>query len=121
MNGNFRGAVDDRIERQQHEVDGHDLDHRTRADQRGADAEAGEAVFRDRRIAHAPFAVFGVEPLGHAVAAAVETDILAEREHRLVGGHFVIHGAVERLPIEQFLRHGRLPYIKTSWRWLLLR
>ena len=72
-------------------------------DERRADAEPGEAVFGDRRVAHAPFAVFGVKPFGDAIAAAIEADILAEREDRLIGFHLGIHGPVERLPVEHFL------------------
>ena len=97
------------FECQQHEIDGHDLDHRAHSDQRGTDAKPGEAVFRDRRVAHPPFAVFGVKAFGHAIAAAVEADVFAEREDGFIGRHFMVHGVVECLPVEQFLRHDRLP------------
>ena len=48
------GVVDDLIERQQREVDRHQLDHGAQADHRGADAHADDRVLGDRGVAHAP-------------------------------------------------------------------
>src|ERR1019366_2599959 len=85
-------SVDDGVQCEQHEVDGHDLDHWPQPYQSGAYAKPGEAVLGDRRIAYAPFAVFGVEALGNTIAAAVEADVLTECEHRLVGRQLGIQG-----------------------------
>jgi hypothetical protein len=50
--------VHDLVERQQAEVDRHDLDDRAHAAQRRADAGADEAEFRQRRVADALGAEF---------------------------------------------------------------
>ena len=46
-----RGVVDDLVEREQAEVDGHDLDDRPHPGERGADAGADERGLRQRRVA----------------------------------------------------------------------
>jgi hypothetical protein len=97
------GRVYDGVQCEQHEVDGHDLDHWPQPHQSSAHAEPGEAILGNRSITNAPLAVFGVEALGDTIAAAIEADILTEREHRRVGRQFGVHGPIESLPIEQFL------------------
>ena len=47
------GVVHDLVEREQAEVDGHDLDDRAHAAERGADAGADEGRLRQRRVADA--------------------------------------------------------------------
>ena len=48
-----RGVVDDLVEREQREVDRHQLDDGAQARHRRADAHADDRVLGDRRVAHA--------------------------------------------------------------------
>ena len=48
-----RRVVDDLVEREQREVDRHQLDDRAQAGHRRADAHADDRVLGDRRVAHA--------------------------------------------------------------------
>ena len=81
------GVVHDLVERQQAEVDGHDLDDRAHAAQRGADAGADERRLRQRRVADALAArTPRAGPCVTREAAAVAADVLAHQEHPLVAG-----------------------------------
>ena len=51
-----RGGVHQLVERQQAEVDRHDLDDRAQPHHRGANAHAGESELGDRRVDHAHLA-----------------------------------------------------------------
>ena len=85
-----RRVVEDLVECEQAEVDGHDLDDRPHAAQRGADPGADERRLRQRRVAHALGAELLEQPLAHREAAAVPTDILAHEEDAVI--------ASERIP-----------------------
>ena len=78
------GVVEDLVEGQQAEVDGHDLDDRPHPAQGGADAGADERRLRQRGVADP----FGAELLQQAEAdreaAAVAADVLAHEEDPVV-------------------------------------
>ncbi len=77
-------VVDDLVEREQREVDRHQLDHRPQPGHRGADAHADDRVLGDRRVAHAPLAELLQQPGGHLEGAAEHADVLAHQQHALV-------------------------------------
>ena len=60
----LRRRIDDLVDRLHGEVEGHELDDRAQARERGADADAGKAVLGDRRVDHAPVAEFLQQALG---------------------------------------------------------
>ena len=90
--GDLGGAVDDRIKRQQHEIDGHDLDDRPGADQRRTDTQSGEAVFGKSACRGRATRRIGVQTFGDAVAAAIQTDIFAKDKHQFVRRQFMVAG-----------------------------
>ena len=79
-----RGVVHDLVEREQAEVDGHDLDDRPHPAERGADAGADERRLRQRRVADALGTELVEQALAHREAAAVAADVLAHQEHAVV-------------------------------------
>ncbi len=94
--------IDDVVDRLHGEVPRHELDDRLQAGQRRADAEAGEAVFGDRGVDHAPGAEFLQQPLGDLVGALIFGDLLAHDEDFRVAPHLFGHGVAQRLAH----RHG---------------
>ncbi len=81
-----RGVVDDLVERQQREVDRHQLHHRAQARHRRADAHADDRVLGDRRVAHAALAELLEQAVGDLEGAAEDADVLAHQHHALVAG-----------------------------------
>ena len=75
-----RSVVQDLVQRQQTEVDSHDLDDGPQAAERGPDARTHESGLRQRRVAKALGAEFLEQPLGDGEAAAVSADVLAHQE-----------------------------------------
>ena len=75
-----RGVVDDLIERQQAEIDRHDLDDGAHPAQSRADAGPDEGRFRQRRIADALGAKFLERPLLQAYEPAVATDVFSHQK-----------------------------------------
>src|SRR5271165_851757 len=98
------GIVDDLIEREQAEIDRHDLDDRPHAGECRADTGADKSALRKRRIAYPLLAEFVEQSLSHGVATAVSADILAHDEgagisnqrvpNRLPTGLAIGHAAV---------------------------
>ena len=93
----LRRVVDDLIDRDEREVEGHELDDRTQPDHGRADADAGEAHLRDRRVDHAPLREVLQQALRHLVRALVVPDLLAHEEDVVVAIHLLAHRLVERL------------------------
>ena len=75
------GRVDDVVDRLHGEVPGHELDDRLEPGEGRADADAGEAIFGDRRVDHARRAELVEQALGHFIGALVLADLLAHDEH----------------------------------------
>ncbi len=99
------GVVDDLVEREQREVDRHQLDHRAQPDHRGADAHADDRVLGDRGVAHAPLAELLQQAGGDLEGAAEHADVLAHQHHALVARELLAQRGVERLAVA----HGGHP------------
>ena len=97
-------GVEDLVEREQAEIHRHQLDDRAHAGHRGADARAGEAGLRQRRVANALGTELGQQPLAHRVAAAIAADVLAHQEHALVAPQRVADRLAHGLAIGEFGR-----------------
>ena len=95
--GDRGGVVDDLVERQQGEVDRHQLDDRSQPPHRRADADADDRVLGDRRVADAPLTELVEQPFGHLERALEAADVLAHHEDRLVAAHLLGHRVAQRL------------------------
>ena len=82
-----------------------DLGHRPEPVNGHADRGRENTAFRDRRIEHAAFAVFPLQPVGDAKDAAEEADVLAEDDDRRVLSELDIHRRIQRLD-HVHLSHG---------------
>ena len=102
----LRRLVDDLLERERQEVLVHDLDDRTHACHRGADARADDRHFGDRRVAHALWPEFVEEALRDAHRAAHLGDVLAHDEDVVVLAHRTGERVTDRFAIRD-LRHRR--------------
>ena len=89
------GGVDDLVHRLHGEIEGHELDDRLQARERGADAEAGKAMLGDRRVDHALRPELLQQPLRDLVGALIFGDLLAHHEHVLVAAHLLGHGVAQ--------------------------
>ena len=110
-------GIEDLIEREQAEIHRHQFDDRTHAGHRRADAGAGKAGFRKRRIANPLRAEFGEQPVAHRVAAAVAADVLAHQKNALVALDRIANRRAHRLAVahlnhfgsDRLLLHGVSP------------
>ncbi len=129
--GDRRGMVDDLVQRQQREVDGHQLDDRPQATHRGADPGADDRVLGDRRVAHPALAELVQQAVGDLEGAAEDTDVLAHHEDALVAPHLLGHRVAQslahpqlghQLPVSSALSGrspwscGSLPSSSGAWR-----
>jgi hypothetical protein len=85
-----------------------DLRHRHEAVHGQADRRADDAGLGQRRVHHPVAAEPLEEALGDAEDAAVESDVLAEQDHPLVGLHLLDEGEVDGLHEGQ-VGHGWVP------------
>ena len=99
------GVVHDLVERQQAEIDGHDLDDRPHPAHGGADPDPGERRFRQRGVADPLGTEFVEQALADGKAAAVAADILAHQEDPLVLVHRLADRLAHRLAVGE-LAHG---------------
>ena len=97
-------AVDDLVEREQREVDRHQLNHWPQPAHRGAHGDPDDRVLRDRRIAHAPLAELLQQTGRDLEGPAEHTDVLAHQHHALVAPQLLAQRRVQRLAVAQ-LRH----------------
>ena len=79
------------------EVESHELDDRPQAAHRRAGADAGKAIFGDRRVDHALVAELVEQALGDLVGALIFGDLLAHHEDAVVLAHLLGHGVAQRL------------------------
>ena len=93
----LRRRIDDVIDRLHREVEGHELDDRLQAAHRRAGADAGKAIFGDRRVDHALGAELVEQALGDLVGALIFGDLLAHHEDPVVGAHLLGHRVAQRL------------------------
>ena len=84
----LRGLVDHLVHDDRQEVAEHDVDDRPHAGHRGADAEAGEAGFRDRRVDDAVLAELVDEAGQHLEGRARFGHVLAHQDDRRIAAHF---------------------------------
>src|SRR5260370_11523363 len=96
---NLGGVVDDLIDREQAEIDRHQLDNWLECAHRGADSGADDREFRNRRVTDALFAVDSKQPVGDLECTAEVADLLAHDEYTLIAVEFLAQGLVERFPI----------------------
>ena len=94
-----RGVVDDLVQREQREVDRHQLDDRAQAGHGRADAHADDRVLGDRRVAHALLAELLEQAVGDLERAVEDPDVLAHEDHVLVALHLLAQRLVERLAV----------------------
>ncbi len=99
-----RRVVDDLVERQQAEVDRHDLDDRSHAAHRGADAGADECGLGQRRVADAFLTELVEQSLAHSEAAPVLADVFAHQEDAGIVTQRLAEGALHRLAVGDPLR-----------------
>ena len=91
---------------QRREIAEHDVDDRTHAGHRRADADAGEARFGDRRIEHALGAEFLDQPGEHLERRARFGDVFAHDEHARVAAHLFGQRFADRLRKREFALRG---------------
>ncbi len=94
-----RRIVDDLVERQEAEIDRHDLDDRAHPAERRADPGADEGRFGKRRVADAFGAELVEQPLGDRIAAAVAPDILAHQKDARIGKKSLADRFADRIAI----------------------
>ena len=74
-----------------------DLGDRHQPGQPGAEGQAEDRLLVEQGVEHAAPAGLALQPAGDAVHAALDTDVLAEHEHPLVGAQQVAERPVDRL------------------------
>ena len=99
------GVVDDLVDGDPGEAEGHELDDRAEAHHRGADADAGEAFLGDRRVDHAAGAELVEEALADLVGPVVLGDLFPHQEDAIVPLHLLGHRLIQGFAIRQD-RHG---------------
>src|SRR5216684_6225951 len=107
---NLGGVVDDLIDREQAEIDRHQLDNWLEPAHRGADSGADYREFRNRRVTDALFAVDSKQPVGDLECAAEVTDLLAHDEDALIAVEFIAQGLVECFPISDLGHAANLAF-----------
>ena len=100
-------VVGDLLEGQEEQRRDLELDHRAHACHRGTGREAGETLLGQRGVQHP----LGPEPLGQprGHVRRGDPDVLTQHEHRVVGGHGVGQGPVERFLVGQPRHQTSLP------------
>ena len=103
------GAIDDLIQRQDGEVEGHELDDGPEAEHGRAHSEPRETELADGGV-HDPLVSEALEQaLGDLVGAVVLGHLLTQEENGVVSLHLLGEGLVQRVSIRQFC-HWSLDY-----------
>ena len=102
------GVVQQLVDRRVHEAHELELDHRPETLGAQAHRKTGEEGFRERRVQHAVCAETLQQPVGRPEDAAVDADVLAQDQDRLVVGHGPLQGQPDALD-QRELRHRRPP------------
>src|SRR5699024_8278032 len=103
----LRRMIDDLVEGQDAEVQGHELDDRSQTHHRRADPDAGDAVLGDRRVPPSLQPYCDGQPFADLVRPTESADLLAQQQHCLIPGHLRSKTVFESLP-KSHLGHGRL-------------
>ena len=93
--GRLRRRIDELIHRLHGEIEGHEFDDGFQSVEGRADADAGKAVFGDRRVDDAPRAEFFQQPLRDFIGALIFGDLFAHHEHVGIAAHFFRHGVAQ--------------------------
>ena len=93
------GVVHDLVERQQAEVDRHDLDDRTHPAHRRADSGADKGRLGKRRVADALGTELLQQSLADREASAVASDVLAHQKDARIADQRVAHRLAHRFAI----------------------
>src|SRR5258708_7467473 len=101
--------VDDLIESTRNEIGKLHFGDRPVAAQRGADTDADDGGFRDRRVDHAHLAELIVKPLRRAECATVSADVFTEDEYLRIAAHFFGERLTNRLEVGNFTHTDRSP------------
>ena len=100
-------GIDDLVEGEQAEVDGHDLDDGAHPTERGADTDTDESQFRQRRVTHPIRTELLEEAFRGRVGATVAADIFTHQHDSVVSGQRVTESVVHRSSIAHL--HATLP------------
>ena len=98
-------AVHHLIQRQRHEIHEHDLQDRLQPHHRGADGDARDAAFGNRRLPQAFRPVFLPQALRDAESAAVAADVFADHDDVRIAGQLFVQCFVNGFGIIYFA-HG---------------
>ncbi len=94
---NLRRLIDHLVHRQGDKIAEHDVDHRAHAGHRRADADAGDARFRNRRIDHTLGAEFLHQPRENFERRAGFRNVFADDKNRRIPAHLFGEGFIDRL------------------------
>ena len=100
------GVVDDLVECEQREVDGHQFDDRSQAGHRRADPGTNDRVLGDRRVADPLLAETVKQALGDFEGPLEDTDVLAHDEDVPVALHLLGDRVTERFAHAHRLNAG---------------
>ena len=81
------------------EVPGHELDDRSQSDHGRADADAGKAELRDRRVDDAHLAEFLEEAFRDFIRTLIHADFFPHEEDTVVPLHLLTEGLVQGVAI----------------------
>ncbi len=109
----LRRRVDDLVDGQEGEVEGHELDDGPQPRHRRAHAQPREAELADRRVHDALVAELVEQALGHLVGAVVLGDLLAHEEDVRVPLHLLAERLVEGLAVGHHGHQRSLPSKKS--------
>ena len=92
------GVIDDSIQRQKSEIDGHELGNRTQTSHSRAHRDATDGHLADGRITNAPLAKFFQKTARDPVRALPVGDFFAHHKDRFVTQHFFAQRPADRFP-----------------------
>ncbi len=101
----FRSLIDNLFHRKRGKIRKLELEDRAHACQCRADGNASTAEFRDRSVHHPVLSETVHEVPGYLKGTAIDADVLAHKEHAIIGLHGNCHGFLDRLRIAQLADH----------------
>ena len=84
------------INRLHGEVEGHEFNDWAQSTHRRACADAGKAMFSNRRVDHATRAEFVEQSLRYLIGTLIFGDFFTHHENAVVGAHFFGHRIAQR-------------------------
>jgi len=95
----LRRGVDDLVDRQEGEVEGHELDDWSEACHRRTDTQSGEAEFADGRVYNPLIPELSQQAFRDLIGAVVLGDLFADQEDVGVAFHLFTESLVEGLAV----------------------